>query len=346
MTSPLVHLPATLNRLVDEGTLRGAVAGIAIGREQYVTTAGTTSTRADRKPTAPTDRFLLTSVAKPLTAAQVLLLVDTGRIGLDDPVERFVPMRTGGVLIRHLLDHTSGISSSANLIEGEEPIDLTMDELVEAAASAPLDWTPGAKARYCSPGFWLLAAVISESSGVSYVRHFQGAIASRLGMRTTAYGSGTNPSDYAAPRTDKKHHLADQVLRLQYPAGGIVSTATDVLRFGSAMVESSQHAAARGWLSPTMLDRLWTIPDRNQSGDAGSEAFHLGWRVHGSGRNAMLWHQGASGTMLWLDRRSCTAVTMLSADWYLEDDVFREVAEAGFADSRELMEEKSHACED
>lgn len=344
MGTGLTRVRAVLDGLVRDGVLQGAVAGVSHRGRLLVTSAGTVTTAFGDRPASSSDRFLLTSVTKPLTSAQVLLLADAGDLSLDDDVQRFVPTRDGGVSIRHLLDHTSGIAESANVIEGDAPTNATVEDLVGHAARAPLDWIPGSRTRYCSPGFWLLAEAISQSSGMPYIGHLHRAVARPLGMTATRYGADTGARDVAVARTDRKGHLTAQVVRLHYPAGGVIGTVSDILRFGSAMVESADDAEARGWMSPDMLDHLWAIPDR-ELGDPADE-FRLGWRIHRSDAGPSLWHQGASGTMLWLDRRTHTAVAMLSADWYLPDAVFVDVALAGLADSRRSTEEDDHHAHD
>src|SRR5690348_4169124 len=79
-----------LQARVDDGSVPGAVALVAVGDEVEVAVAGS----VDTDGTAPMARdtvFRIASITKPITAAAVMMLVDDGRLGLDDPVERWLP---------------------------------------------------------------------------------------------------------------------------------------------------------------------------------------------------------------------------------------------------------------
>ncbi len=110
------------------------------------------------------------SVGKQFTAALVLMLVEKGKVRLDDPIVEFLPegrSRWRGVTVRHLLNHTSGIPDYT-----EAAVDLhreyTEDDLVRIAATLPLGFPPGAGWSYSNTGYLLLGVLIHRITGTFY----------------------------------------------------------------------------------------------------------------------------------------------------------------------------------
>ena len=110
------------------------------------------------------------SIGKQFTATLVLMLVEQGRLRLDDPVLKYLPegkSRWQGVTVRHLLTHTSGIPDYT-----DSAVDLhreyTEDALVRLAASLPLAFTPGTRWSYSNTGYVLLGALIHRVTGAFY----------------------------------------------------------------------------------------------------------------------------------------------------------------------------------
>lgn len=291
---------------------------------------GDVVTGEGRREVRPDDRFLLTSVAKPITATQVLVLAAGGRLDLGDPVSRYIPLYDGSATIRHLLDHSAGISAEANITEGPET-PLGPADMIRAAATATADWPPGTRSSYCSAGFWLLAESITAVSGMPYDRHLEAALTEPLGMVRTAYEPGEPPADLVQHRTPRNHHLAEQVRRLRYPAGGMVGSVPDLLRFGSWLALEDR----KDDVSPAVRELIWDFDVADVPPTSLGEQLHLGWQIGGPGRhrhNRTLWHPGASGTALWIEPGRRVTVAMLSADWYLEHDVFGAVIDAALED--------------
>lgn len=110
------------------------------------------------------------SVGKQFTAALVLMLVEQGRLRLDDPIAKLLPegkSRWRAVTVRHLLNHTSGIPDST-----DGTVDLhgeyTEDQLVRIAAGLPLAFGPGERWSYSNTGYLLLGALIHRATGSFY----------------------------------------------------------------------------------------------------------------------------------------------------------------------------------
>src|SRR5262249_10921583 len=116
-------------------------------------------------PVTPESIFQTGSVGKQFTAMAVMMLVEEGKIRLDDKISKYLieaPEIWGNITIRHLLTHTSGIPDYG----GEEDTmgkgvinfrkDYTEEELIKAFAPMPLDFGPGEKWSYSNTGYLLL----------------------------------------------------------------------------------------------------------------------------------------------------------------------------------------------
>ncbi|MEM9409367.1 MAG: serine hydrolase domain-containing protein, partial [Acidobacteriota bacterium] len=138
--------------------------------------------------------FRIGSITKQFTAALVMKQVESGKIGLDDPISKFVDYPTQGkeVTVRHLLTHTSGIKSYTGL--GAEwiktvPLEMTHEELLGLVDDLPFDFDPGTKYRYNNTGYYLLGVILEEVSGKSFAELLAEEIADPLELTRTRYGS-------------------------------------------------------------------------------------------------------------------------------------------------------------
>ena len=117
--------------------------------------------------------YRIGSITKEFTAAAILLLVDDGKINLDDPLTRFLPEyppQEREITIRHLLQHTSGVKDFTRLpaYRKELRIDASQDQVLHRFQHLPLDFEPGEQHRYSNSGYFLLGVVIEKASGKSF----------------------------------------------------------------------------------------------------------------------------------------------------------------------------------
>jgi CubicO group peptidase (beta-lactamase class C family) len=120
-----------------------------------------------RVPATDSTVYAVGSLSKQFTAAAIVLLSQQGRLGLDDPISRYLPEGSAGwseVTIRHLLTHTSGVPQDTTL---EWRRDYAESELVRSAAR-PLDFEPGALESYSSTGYALLGVIIHRVTGMPW----------------------------------------------------------------------------------------------------------------------------------------------------------------------------------
>ena len=138
------------------------------------------------------------SVGKQFTAAAVMLLVEDGKLSLDDPITKIfpdAPWRWHSITIRHLLTHTSGIPDYEYDITGiadyvaDNLIDLrkdyTEDQLVKLAFGLKLEFEPGTRFNYSNTGYVLLGCIIHKVSGQFYGDLLRDRVFRPIGMQST-----------------------------------------------------------------------------------------------------------------------------------------------------------------
>jgi D-alanyl-D-alanine carboxypeptidase len=129
-------------------------------------------------PVKPQSAFHAKSLGKTFTAVGIMILVNEGRIGLDDKIAKYFheSHRWKNVTVRQLLTHTSGIPDYVAEFGGAPFIsfrqDYTEEELVRLIAAWPLDFQPGEKRVYCNSGYVLLGALIRHGFMVDVTSPF------------------------------------------------------------------------------------------------------------------------------------------------------------------------------
>lgn len=230
-----------------------------------------------KRPATPETQFRIGSVSKPLTAAAVAKLYETGRLDLDAPVQRYVPTFpekgapiTTRLLGGHLagLRHYRGNEFSLNQQFPTVTAGLAIfqnDSLVAA---------PGTRYSYSSYGFNLISAVVEGASGEQFLTYMSRHVFAPLRMTHTA----ADKNDSLIPnrtrfydRTEAGQFVLSQTVDNSYKwaGGGFLSTAEDLVKFGSA------HLSA-GFLKAATLELLFT-PQRTTSGETTS--YGIGWRI-------------------------------------------------------------------
>lgn len=339
------RLDAVFAACATAGLLRGggAIAAATLEGEPITATYGAT---AGGEPTRPDHRFLLTSITKPFTAIQVLQLAEAGLLDLRAPVAATIPEfgRHGKehVTTWHLLTHTSGIDLVANTAEGPSA-GLTPQQHLQAALDAGLNFEPGTRFEYCSPGFWVLAELVTRLTGRHYTDELVTMITGPLGMTGTRYElQESAPERWAGANALYEAHLAEQVRRAGYPAGGIVGTVGDLVTFGRALLGCRGGAGGGGGagdpnrgagpqlVSPATLDAMAC---RAIAGwyQGRTVAWGLGWELGGLGdfgSDRTLFHYGGSGTGFWVDLDRGVVIALLTTSWHLDWQVYGRLANA------------------
>lgn len=266
-----------------------------------------------RVPVTPLTRFRIGSVVKPLTSAAIGRLHEQGRLDLDLPVQEYVPefpRKRWPITTRQLMGHVAGIRHYRN--EGEALSDVHYGSVAEGLsifAADSLLFEPGTDYHYSTYGWNVVGAVLEKASGVAYLEFMEREILAPLGMRHTVpdHVSGIVSGRVSFYERDaegrlRNAHTVDQSNK--WASGGFVSTPSDLVRFGSAMLEGEL-------LSVETVEMLWT-PQQLRSGEATD--YGLGWFVRRPRGELMVGHPGRSigggtGFMILPDRGLVVAVT-------------------------------------
>ena len=144
-------------------------------------------------PNRPETRFHIASVSKTFTAAAILLLMERGKLSVNDPIAKFIPdyPRGSEITIHHLLVHASGIPD-VNDTPGYDSLARlphTTASLVALFRDRPLEFPPGARYSYSNSNYNLLALIIERVSGMSYGAFLRENIFRPAGMTSTAHDS-------------------------------------------------------------------------------------------------------------------------------------------------------------
>lgn len=320
-------IAATLQPFVESHSLAGAVTLVADKEKVLSLEAIGYADVAAKKP-MPTDAlFWIASQSKPITAAALMILVDEGKVALDDPIEKHLPefkalmaVEEKGkdrvvlvrpkrpVTVRDVLSHTSGMPFKSAM---EEPTldSLRLRDAVRSYAMTPLQFQPGTKYQYSNAGINTAGRVIEVVSRMPYEEFLDKRLFGPLGMKDTTFWPSEEQLKRLAksykPDAAKRGLVEITVGQLQYPlndrnrqpmpAGGLFSTASDVGRFCQMVLNGGAFNGKR-ILSESAVKQMTT----RQTPDTLKESYGLGWSVGGGGFG----HGGAYATNMSIDLKT------------------------------------------
>jgi D-alanyl-D-alanine carboxypeptidase len=222
--------------------------------------------------------FQLASVTKQFTATGIMMLVEEGKVTLDDKLPKFfdkLPEAWSNVTVRQLLNHTSGIKSYTNRPGFAKNLrkDYTKDEIIKMAADAPVEFAPGEKYNYNNTGFYLLGMIIEKVSGKEYGAFLQERIFQPLGMTETRLNDlrevlKGRATGYAVEKGKLRN--GEYVSPTQpFSAGALVSTVVDLAKWDAALYTDKL-------LKRASLEQMWTPEKLN---DGKPLTYGYGWGV-------------------------------------------------------------------
>ncbi|GEP09301.1 serine hydrolase [Methylobacterium gnaphalii] len=231
--------------------------------------------------------FRIGSLTKPFTAAAILKLAEAGKLRLDDRIRRFVPSAPASwdhVTLRHLLGHTSGIINYTALPDYYAKIsrlERSPQEIIALVESEPLLFEPGTRMEYSNTGYVLLGMAIEAAAGQPYAQYIRDTFLTPLALKETGYDdvSLVLPHRASGYRFGQAHwrNAPAMASSIAYAAGGLYSTADDLLAWSRALFGGKVLSAA----------------SLAEMTDDGGRGYGLGWYV-GKAHERRLWSHGGA----------------------------------------------------
>jgi CubicO group peptidase (beta-lactamase class C family) len=207
--------------------------------------------------------YHIASITKTFTAMATMLLVQEGKISLEEPISKYfpdLPEAWRAVKIRHLLNHTSGIKSFSNNDKipcqvGKSESEYGRADALKEVACLPLEFSPGERWAYGDTGYHLLGMLIEKVSGKDYEQFLSERIFQPLEMRDTRLNSYnqlvTNRADGYSFHNSKFHN-AGLLPIFEFANAGLVSTVLDMAKLNIAF--TSEKLLRRATLEQMMTN--------------------------------------------------------------------------------------------
>jgi CubicO group peptidase (beta-lactamase class C family) len=357
-------IKGALQPFVDRHELAGAVALVADREKVLSLDAVGYANIGAKRPMIVQALFWIASQSKPITAALLMMLVDEGKVKLDEPVEKYLPEFKGQMVmvkegketrlekpvhpitVREILSHTSGLPFQTGKESPTLDI-LTLREAAQSYGETPLLFQPGTQYRYSNAGINTAGRIIEVVSGMSYEDFLAKHLTEPLGMKDTtfwpseeqlkrlaqSYRPSKDKMDLEEVKIGQLHYPLTDRKRQPMPAGGLFATARDVSRFCRMMLNGGTFEGKK-YLSGTAVKEM----TKRQTPPTVTDSYGLGFSVGGDGFG----HGGAHATNMWIDtNRGMVVVWMVQetggfpGNGGQSQGAFRKAADEVFKRSRQ-----------
>jgi CubicO group peptidase (beta-lactamase class C family) len=242
-------------------------------------------------PVKPESIFQSGSVGKQFTATAVMMLVEEGKIGLDDPLTKYfadAPASWKEVTVRELLSHTAGFGDYPKDFNFRK--DWTEEELLKVVEGIPLAYPPGTKWEYSNLGYLTLGILIHRVAGEFYGDFLQARIFKPLGMQSTRIISEAD----IVPNRSAGYRLVKGELKNQEWVAPMVNTTADGSLYFTILDLQKWDAAlyTEKLLKRSSLDLMWT-PVRLKDGQQNKGNYGFGWFIDHRAGHRCIHHDGS-----------------------------------------------------
>jgi CubicO group peptidase (beta-lactamase class C family) len=320
--------PASLSELFTYAVKQGQVAGCSFlvvhkGKTVYREAFGYADLESKR-PFTTDELCPIASVSKPFMASVLMVLVEQGKLKLDDPVEKYLPEFKGikvkggrsaarPMTLRHVLSHTAGFWGNKGITP--EKLDLIRNferplaEAVRGIAKYDLEYDSGTRFQYSGAGYCVAGRVAEVALGQSLETIAQDALFRPLGLKRTTFLPSkdvrkTIPTAYASRggKLQKQQSFESvEELRFILPGGSLFTTMDELAAFGQMHLNDGVYNGKRILSEASVAEMR-----RLQTPERASRTYGLGWfrdDVSESGPADLVYHNGALGAHLRVDRR-------------------------------------------
>jgi CubicO group peptidase (beta-lactamase class C family) len=325
----LARIPVRMESFVKQGAMAGAVTLIARRGKVVSLAAVGYQDLESKKPMRVDTIFDIRSVTKPITAIGIMILMEEGKLTLNEPIEKYLPeFRTTGktqgssnrITILHLLTHTAGMPLNRPLEIEDITIkrDRTLADVVAILSKQEPEFEPGTQFRYYSGGFAILGRIIEVVSGKAFEQFINERIFDPLGMKDSFFFIPAEKQNRVASiyrlqdgKLNRWEEIEAYARNAKYsaPDFGMYSTAPDLASLCEMMLNGGSFKGKR-ILSRMSVETMTQNHTLNmKSAITQRPAYQgLGWGLSGDPMDdfpltstGSYGHNGAFGAIIWID---------------------------------------------
>ncbi|RIW13405.1 serine hydrolase [Algoriphagus lacus] len=198
-------------------------------------------------PMKPDNVLKLASITKQFTSVAILILMEQGKLSLDDPLSKYISdfPRGSEITIHHLLNHTSGIKDYTRIPELRDKtrLDISPEDLISNFKDLPLEFNPNEKYDYNNSGYVLLGYIIEKISGLSYGDFINENIFKKIGMNNSSYADNYKiiPNKAVGYGLFEGNFENAEYMSPSFPyaAGSLISTIDDMFLWNKAIQDNT-----------------------------------------------------------------------------------------------------------
>jgi CubicO group peptidase (beta-lactamase class C family) len=321
----LARIDDAMRKGIDRGDCPGAVVlvvhkGRVVWRKAY----GDRARQPAAAPMTADTVFDLASLTKPVaTATSVMLLVEQGKLRLTDPIADHIPAfgakGKDKITVEHLLLHTGGLIADNAESDYRDGRDKALERVYALAPTAP----PGERFVYSDLSFIVLGEVVAKVSGTPLAAFAKKNAFDPLGMNETGFRPGDKLKERAAPSVKRDgrwlvgevHDPRSAALGGVAGHAGLFSTADDLAVFAQMLLDGGNYNSKRVLKAETvkLMTTARAVPGGKRAYGWDVDTSYSRNRGKGFSRGEGFGHTGFTGTSLWVDPPSQTAVIFLSS---------------------------------
>ena len=311
--SKLAKIPERMHKFVDEHQISGAVTVVGTSKSGFRLDGVGLRDQEKNEPMKDGTLFRIASMTKPITAIGIMILVDEGKLKVEDPVEKHLPEFRGQMMVskrekdivtlkkparpitlRDLLTHTSGLPGFPPAMPDlYAKRNLTLAQATLIMSQRPLEFEPGTKWAYCNTGIDTLGRIIEVVSGMPYEAFLAKRIFEPLGMKDTVFAPDAGQQERLAKlygvKEKKLTPAPDSLIgpgwtaKHPIPAGGLYSTGPDLAKLYRMMLNKGRipGGADRAKIisEESVAEMTKVHTDELKAGFVAGTGFGLGWAV-------------------------------------------------------------------
>jgi CubicO group peptidase (beta-lactamase class C family) len=257
----IAELNATLEAVLDDTNTPGLIGTMVIGDEViWMGTFGVADRETGRSVT-PTTRFRVGSITKSFTSLAALILMERGKLSLDQPLHEFIPeaglenrwRASDPIRLYHVLEHTAGFDDIHPREYAYSNADVTLLEGIEYNTTSRIArWRPGTRMSYSNIGPAVAALAIEKAAGEGFEDFVQREILDPLGMSRTSYSY--HPDVAASYSADGKTPQPYMHIPVR-PSGSMHATAADMAELLKMFIRRGTIDEGQ-LIEPSSLERM------------------------------------------------------------------------------------------